>query len=219
MQVANRKEIAIKTLLILISILSIILIKEGIGNIGHAIDIVENMGGFDMYPINHPDIIVQEWYYQIFANVLFTLCPIAVLILSIVSIFVKNRIVEITIIAQTFLTLLLEATGNYKINEIIGETIGYYTYIGIALLITLIPIILSAIKKKSVFVFYIIGFILLTAKYIDVFKFWYSRVRGDMSLLSWFDMYGLKYTVIFILGFCILMLKQQKQSNKLSKSE
>ena len=48
MQVVNRKEIAIKTLLILISILSIILIKEGIGNIGHAIDIVENMGGFDI---------------------------------------------------------------------------------------------------------------------------------------------------------------------------
>ena len=48
MQVTNRKEIAIKTLLILISILSIILIKEGIGNIGNAIDIVENMGGFDI---------------------------------------------------------------------------------------------------------------------------------------------------------------------------
>ena len=138
-----------------------------------------------------------------------------VLILSIVSIFVKNRIVEITIIAQTFLTLLLEATAHYRF---IGETIDYYTYIGIALLITLIPIILSAIKKKSVFVFYIIGFILLTTKYIDVFKFWYSRVRGDMSLLSWFDMYGLKYAVISILGFCILILKQQKQNNKLSKS-
>lgn len=138
-----------------------------------------------------------------------------VLILSIVSIFVKNRIVEITIIAQTFLTLLLEATAHYKF---IGETIGYYTYIGIALLITLIPIILSAIKKKSVFVFYIIGFILLAAKYIDVFKFWYSRVRGDMSLLNWFDMYGIKYAVISILGFCILILKQQKQNNKLSKS-
>lgn len=207
MQVANRKEIAIKTLLILISILSIILIKEGIGNIGHAIDIVENMGGFDIYPISHPDIIVQGWYYCIFVEILFTLCPIVVLILSIVSIFVKNRIVEITIIAQTFLTLLLEATAHYRF---IGETIGYYTYIGIALLITLIPIILSAIKKKSVFVFYIIGFILLTAKYIDVFKFWYSSVRGDMSLLSWFDMYGLKYAIISILGFCILILKQQK---------
>ena len=204
MQVTNRKEIAIKVLLILISILSIILIKEGIGNIGHAIDIVENMGGFDIYPINHPDIIVQEWYYCIFVEILFTLCPIVVLILSIVSIFVKNRIVEITIIAQTFLTLLLEATAHYRF---MGEIIGYYTYIGIALLITLIPIILSAIKKKSVFVFYIIGFILLTAKYIDVFKFWYGRVRGDMFLLSWFDMYGLKYAVIFILGFCILMLK------------
>lgn len=214
MQVTNRKEIAIKVLLILISILSIILIKEGIGNIGHAIDIVENMGGFDIYPINHPDIIVQEWYYCIFVEILFTLCPIVVLILSIVSIFVKNRIVEVTIIAQTFLTLLLEATAHYRF---IGETIGYYTYIGIALLITLIPIILSAIKKKSIFIFYIIGFILLTAKYIDVFKFWYVRVRGDMSLLSWFDMYGLKYAVISILGFCILILKQQKQSNKLSK--
>ena len=133
-----------------------------------------------------------------------------VLILSIVSIFVKNRIVEITIIAQTFLTLLLEATAHYKF---IGETIGYYTYIGIALLITLIPIILSAIKKKSVFVFYIIGFILLTAKYIDVFKFWYGSARDNISLLSWFDMYGIKYAVISILGFCILILKQQKQSN------
>ena len=207
MQVTNRKEIAIKVLLILISILSIILIKEGIGNIGHAIDIVENMGGFDIYPINNPDIIVQEWYYCIFVKILFTLCPIVVLILSIVSIFVKNRIVEIIIIAQTFLTLLLAATAHYRF---IGETIGYYTYIGIALLITLIPIILSAIKKKSVFVFYIIGFILLTAKYIDVFKFWYGSVRGDKSLLGWFDEYGLKYAVIFILGFCILILKQQK---------
>lgn len=210
MQVTNRKEIAIKVLLILISILSIILIKEGIGDIGHAIDIVENMGGFDIYPINHPDIIVQEWYYCIFVEILFTLCPIVVLILSIVSIFVKNRIVEITIIAQTFLTLLLEATAHYRF---IGETIGYYLYIGIALLITLIPIIVFVINKKSVFVFYIIGIVLLIAKYIDVYKFWYVSVREDKSLLSWFDMYGLKYAVIFILGFCILMLKQQKQSN------
>lgn len=210
MQVTNRKEIAIKTLLILISILSIILIKEGISAINSSINLIENMGGFDLYPIDSNDTTVQGWYYQIITDVIFTLCPIVVLILSIVSIFVKNRIVEITIIAQTFLTLLLEATAHYRF---MGETIGYYTYIGIALLITLIPIILSAIKKKSVFVFYIIGFILLTAKYIDVFKFCYGRVRGDMSLLSWFDMYGLKYAVIFILGFCILMLKQQKQSN------
>jgi hypothetical protein len=210
MQVTNRKEIAIKTLLILISILSIILIKEGISAINSSINLIENMGGFDLYPIDSNDTTVQGWYYQIITDVIFTLCPIVVLILSIVSIFVKNRIVEITIIAQTFLTLLLEATAHYRF---IGETIGYYTYIGIALLITLTPIILSAIKKKSVFVFYIIGFILLTAKYIDVFKFWYGRVRGDMSLFSWFDMYGLKYAVISILGFCILMLKQQKQSN------
>lgn len=215
MQVTNRKEIEIKTLLILISMLSIILIKEGIGNIGHAIDIVENMGGFDLYPIDSNDAIVQGLYYQIIVDATFTLCPIVVLLLSIVSIFVKNRIVEIIIIAQTFLTLLLEATAHYRF---IGETIGYYTYIGIALLITLISIIISAIKKKSVFVFYIIGFILLTTKYIDVFKFWYSRVRGDVSLLSWFDMCGLKYAVISILGFCILILKQQKQSNKLFKS-
>lgn len=204
-----------KTLLILISILSIILIKEGVGNIGYAIDIIENMGGFDIYPINHPDIIVQEWYYCIFVEIFFTLCPIVILILSIVSIFVKNRIVEITIIAQTFLTLLLEATAHYRF---IGETISYYTYIGIALLITLIPIILSAIKKKSVFVFYIIGIVLLIAKCIDVYRFLYVSVREDKSLLSWFDEHGVKYAIIFILGFCILMLKQQKQSNDLPKS-
>lgn len=210
MQVANRKEIVIKTLLILISILSIIIIKEGIIAINSSINLIENMGGFDLYPIDSNDTTVQGWYYQIVIDVIFTLCPILVLILSIISIFVKNRIVEIIIIAQTFLTLLLETTVHYRF---IGETIGYYTYIGIALFITLIPIILSAINKKSVFVFYIIGFILLTAKYIDVFKFWYGRVIGDVSLLNWFDMYGLKYAVISILGFCILMLKQQKQSN------
>lgn len=210
MQVANRKEIAIKTLLILISILSIIIIKEGIIAINSSINLIENMGGFDLYPIDSNDTTVQGWYYQIVIDVIFTLCSIVVLILSIISIFVKNRIVEIIIIAQTFLTLLLETTVHYRF---IGETIGYYTYIGIALFITLIPIILSAINKKSVFVFYIIGFILLTAKYIDVFKFWYGRVIGDVSLLNWFDMYGLKYAVISILGFCILMLKQQKQSN------
>ena len=213
MKVTNIKEIIIKTILILISMLSIILIKEGIGAINSSIADVENAGGFDIYLINSSEEYVQGFYYQIFANALFTLCPIVVLILSIVSIFVKNRIIEITIIAQTFLTLLFEATSNYKINEIIGETIGYYAYIGIVLLITLIPIILSAIKKKSVFVFYIIGFILLTAKYIDVFKFWYGSARDNISLISWFDMYGIKYAVISILGFCILILKQQKQSN------
>ena len=207
MQVTNRKEIAIKMLLFFISILSITLIVEGVGDIKHAISIIENMGGFDIYPINHPDVIVQGWYYSIFVEIFFTLCPIIVLILSIISIFVKNRIIEITIITQTFLTLLLEAKAQYRF---IGETIGYYTYIGIALLITLILIILSAIKKKTVFIFYIIGFVSLTAKYIDVFKFWYGSVRGDKSLLGWFDEYGLKYAVIFILGFCILILKQQK---------
>lgn len=212
MQSLNRKEIAIKTLLILISLLSIILIKEGIDDINSSIKVVKNMGGFDIYPMDSPDITIQGLYYPIIANVIFTLCSVMVLILSMVSIFVKNRIIEIVIIAQTFLTILLEATAHYGF---IGETIGYYTYIGIALLITLIPIILSAIKKKSVFVFYVIGFVLLIAKYVDVYKFWYSRVRGDMSLLSWFDMYGLKYAVIFILGFCILILKLQNQSNKL----
>lgn len=215
MQVTNRKDITIKTLLILISILSIILIKEGISAINSSINLIENMGVFDLYPMNSPDTAVQGWYYQIIVNVIFTLCPTIVLILSIVSIFVKNRVVEIIIIAQTFLTLLLEATANYKI---IGETISYYAYIVIALLITLITIIVSAIKKKSVFVFYIIGIVLLIAKYIDVYKFWYSRVRGDMSLLGWFDKYGIKYAVIAILGFCILILKLQKQSSKLSKS-
>ncbi len=215
MQVTNRKEITIKTLLILISILSIILIKEGIGKINSSINIIENMGGFDLYPIDSPDITIQGWYYQIIANVILTLYPMVVLVLSIVSIFVKNRVIEILIIAQTFLTLLLEATANFKI---IGDTISYYTYIIIALLITLIPIIVSAIKKKSVFVFYIIGIVLLIAKYINVCKFWYGKVRGNMSLLGWFDKYGIKYTIVAILGFCILILKLQKQSNKLSKS-
>ncbi len=211
MQSLNRKEMAIKTLLILISILSILLIIEGIDGIKHSLDIIENQGGFDIYPINHPDTIVQEWYYCIFRNVLFTLFPVMVLILSMISIFVKNRIIEIVIIAQTVLTLLLGATANYKI---IGETISYYTYIVIAFSITLIPIIISVIKEKTVFVFYIIGIVLLIAKYVNVYKFWYSRVRGDMSLFSWFDMYGVKYAIITILGFCILILKRQKQNNK-----
>lgn len=131
------------------------------------------------------------------------------MISSIISIFVKNRVIEIIIISQTFLTLLLEATDNYKI---ISETISYYAYIAIVILITLISIIVSAIKKKYVFVFYIIGIVLLIVKYIDVYKFWY-KVR-DMSLFCWFDMYGIKYAIITILGFCILMLKLQIQSNK-----
>lgn len=215
MQGLNRKEIVTKTLLILISILSIMLIKEGISDINSSINLIENMGGFDLYPIDSSDITVQGWYYSIIVSILFTLCPIIVLVLSIVSIFIKNRVVEIIIIAQTFLTLLLEATANYKI---IGDTINYYTYIGISLAITLVSIIISAIKKKSVFVFYIIGSVLLIAKYIDVYRFWYGRARGDMSLLSWFDMYGIKYAVVAILGFCILILKLQKQSNKISKS-
>lgn len=211
MQVVNRKEITIKTLLILISILSIILIKEKISAIYSSINAIKNMGGFDLYPMDSPDIIVQGWYYNIIANVIFTLCPMVVLISSIISIFVKNRVIEIIIISQTFLTLLLEATANYKI---ISEIISYYVYIVIVILITLISIIVSAIKKKSVFVFYIIGIVLLIVKYIDVYKFWY-KVR-DISLFSWFDMYGIKYAIITILGFCILMLKLQIQiqSNK-----
>lgn len=214
MQSINRKEIAIKTLLILISLLSLILIKEGIDDINSSIQVIKNMGGFDIYPMNSHDITIQGLYYPIIANVIFTLCSVMVLILSMVSIFVKNRIIEIVIIAQALLTLLLKATANYKI---IGETINYYTYIVIALSITLISIIISAIKEKTVFVFYIIGIVLLIAKYIDVYKFWYGRVKGDMSLFRWFDMYGVKYAIVTILGFCILILKQQKQSNKLSK--
>lgn len=211
MRSLHRKEIAIKTLLILISMLSIILIKEGIDKINSSINIIENMGGFDLYPINSPDTIVQGWYYSIIASILFTLCPIIVLALSIVSIFIKNRVVEILIIAQTFLTLLLEATTNDKI---IGDTINYYAYIGIALTIALVLIIASAIKKKSVFAFYIIGIVFLIAKYIDVYKFWYSSARGDISLFGWFDEYDIKYAIIACLGFCILILKLQKQSNE-----
>lgn len=182
----------------MISILSIILIKEGINDFNSFIQVVKNMGGFDIYPMDSSDITVQGWYYQIIANVIFTLFPLIVLILSIVSIFVKNRVIEIVIIAQHFLTLLLGATAIYKI---IGVIISYYAYIVIALLITLIPIIVSAIKEKSVFVFYIIGIVLLIAKYVVVYKFWYSRVRGNMPLFSWFDIYGIKYAIITILGF------------------
>ncbi len=215
MQVLNRKEIAIKILLILIAILSIILIKEGIRDINSSTNLIENMGGFDLYPIDSSDPTIQGLYYSIIANVLFTLCPILVLILSIVSIFVENRAIEICIIAQTFFTLLLQATADYNI---IGNFINFYTYIGITLVIILIPIIVSTIKKKSVFVFYIIGIVFLIAKYINAYKFWYSRVRGDMSLFSWLDMYGIKYAIVTVFGFCILILKLQKQSNMLSKS-
>ena len=63
-------------------------------------------------------------------------------------------------------------------------------------MITLIPIIVFVINKKSVFVFYIIGIVLLIAKYIDVYKFWYVSVREDKSLLSWFDEHGVKYAII-----------------------
>lgn len=216
MQRLNRKEIAIKILLILISILSILLIIEGISDIKYSIGIIENQGGFDIYPINHPDTIVQGWYYQIIVNVIFTLCPTIVLVLSIVSMFVKNRVIEISIIAQTFLTLLLEATANY---EIIGDTINYYTYIGVTLVITLVLIIVSAIQKKAVFAFYIIGIILLIAKYIDVYKFWFYHARGDVSLLGWFDMYGIKYAIITVLGFVVLILKTTKQSNEFPAPE
>ncbi len=209
MQVVNKKEITIKTLLILISILSIILIKEKINAINSSINAIKNMGSFDLYPMDSPDIIVQGWYYEIIVNVIFTLCPMVVLISSIISIFVKNRIIEIIIISQTFLTLLLEATANYKI---INETIGYYAYIAIVILITLISIIVSAIKKKSVFVFYIIGIVLLIVKYIDVYKFWY-KIR-DMSLFSWFDMYGIKYAIITILGFAYLCLSFKYEAKK-----
>lgn len=212
MQSLNRKEIAIKTLLILISMLSLILIKERIDDINSSIQIVKNMGGFDIYPIDSSDITVQGWYYEIITNVIFELFAVMVLILSMVSIFLKNRIIEIVIIAQTFLTLLLGATANYKI---IGETIGCYTYIVIALSIALIPIIVSTIKEKSVFIFYVIGMVLLIVKYIDVYKFWCGRIRGDISLLRWFNMYDIKYAIITVFGFCILILKLQKQINKL----
>ena len=207
MQITNRKEIIIKTLLILISMLSIILIKEGIDNIGHAIDVIENQGGFDIYPINHPDTIVQGWYYCIFVEIIFTLCPIIILILSIISMFIKNRMVEISIIVQTFFILLLTMTANNNYQEIRNK-IGDYPLLIISVLICLTIIIISMIKKKSLFVFYILGVVLLIIKYINVFKLWCESARWDnISLLSWFDTYCIKYAIITILGFSILILK------------
>lgn len=131
MQNINRKELAIKTLLILISILSIILIKEGMSEINSSIKLVENMGGFDLYPMDSTDITIRGWYYSIIASALFTIMSTIVLISSIVSMFVKNNAIEVIVMIQTLLMILLEATSNYKI---IGNTIDYYTYIGLSLI-------------------------------------------------------------------------------------
>lgn len=215
MQAINRKGITIKTLLILISILSIILIIEGIDNTNSSIKHIANMGGFDIYPINSSDNYIQSCYYDIIADVLFTLCPIIVLISSIISIFFQNRIVEIVIMVQNLLVLLIQLSANNYIISNITHTIGLYPYLIIVIIIVLIVIFISAIIQKSLFIFYILGLILLLVKYIDVYRFWYERIRGDMFFLfCWFDMYGIKYAIITILGFCILMLKLQIQSNK-----
>lgn len=215
MQYINRKEFAIKTLLILISILSIILIKEGVNEINSSIKLIENMGGFDIYPMDSTDITIRGWYYSIIVSVLFTIMPIIVLILSIVSMFMKNNVIEVIVMIQTLLTILLEAISNYRF---IGNTIDYYTYIGIVLMIILILTITSFIKRKCIFAFYIAEIILLFAKYIDVYKLWYNSVRGEMSLLSWFDKYNIEYSIIAVLGFVILILKFEKRSNAFSKS-
>lgn len=207
MQELNRKKVTTKILLILISILSIILIKEGINDAMTSLKLVENMGGFEIYPIGSSDAIVQGWYYGIITNILFTLCPIIVLILSVISIFVKNGVVEIAIIAQTFLILLLELPANF---DTVRDAISYYPYIVISLVIVSTVIVLSAIKKKSLFIFYIVGLFLSVVKYIDVYKFWLEKARDSVSLLNWFDMYGIKYGIVAILGFCILILKLQK---------
>lgn len=203
MQSLNRKAIVVKALLILISILSIILIKEEINSVNSSMQLIKNMGGFDLYPIDSPDTAVQGWYYSIIANILCTLCSIIILILSVISIFVKNRVIHISIIASTALRLLIELPSNFNM---IKNTIGYYQYIELVLIITLIMIIISAIKKKSLFIFYIFELVLFVVKFIDVYRFWYGRARGDISLLGWFNKYGIEYAIIAILGFGILIL-------------
>lgn len=214
MQSLNRKEIVIKTLLILISILSIILIKEGIDDINHSIQIIKNMGGFEFYPINSPDTFVQGWYYNIMLSILLTLCPTIILILSVISMFVPNRLVEISIVDQTALMLILTLTANFNYGNFIENKIGYYPFLAITILFTLTITIISTINEKSLLIFYILELILCIVKYIDVYKFWYSSARGDISLLGWLDMYGIKYAIITILGFCILMLRLREKSNK-----
>lgn len=215
MQRLNRKEITIKTLLILISILSIVLIKDGVHTIISSINVIKNMGGIDIYPIDSTDTIIQGLYYQIITNCLFTLCPIIVFILSIVSIFITNRAIEISIMAQTVLMLILTLTSN---DNYIEDNIGFYPLLAIAILVTLTIIIISSIVKKSLFVFYIVGLILLAVKYIGVYKFWIEKARESVSLLSWFNMYGVKYVIVTVLGFCILTLKIQNHSSKFLKS-
>lgn len=210
MQSLNRKEIAIKTLLILISILSVVLIKNGIHGINSSINNIENMGGFSIYPINSSSDYIQSCYYDIVVNILITLCPAIILISSIISIFIQNRIVEIAIVAQNLLVLLFQLSANNYIIRDITDTIGFYIYIVIVIIIVSTIIIISVIKEKTVFIFYIIEIVLLIAKYVDIYKFWYDRVRGDVSLFRWFDMYGVKYAIVTILGFCILILKLQK---------
>lgn len=215
MQSLNRKEITIKTLLILISILSIMLIKDGVHAIYSSINVIKNMGGFDIYPIDSSDTIIQGWYYQIITNILFTLCPIIVCILSIVSIFITNRAIEISIMAQTVLILILTSTANDNYME---DIIGFYSLLAIAILVTLTIIIISSIVKKSLFVFYILGLILLAVKYIDVYKLWFEKAKDSVTLFNWFNMYGVKYVIVAVLGFCILTLKIQNQNSKFFKS-
>ena len=208
MQSLNRKEIASKILLILISILSILLITKGIQDINSSMGRVENMGGFEFYPIDSSDTVVQGWYYSIITSVLYTLCPIMILIVSVISLFIKNRIVETLIVSQTFLMLLLELPANFDVKIIENN---FYLYIVIAVVITLIVSIVSTLKKNFCFVFYIMALGLLIVKYINVFSLWFDMAR-ETSLLSWFDMYGLKYAFVTVLGFVLLLLKQEKRS-------
>ncbi len=172
------------------------------------------MGGFEFYPINSPDTFVQGWYYNIMLSILLTLCPIIVLISSIISIFIQNRIVEISIVDQTALMLILTLTANFNYGNFIENKIGYYPFLAITILFTLTITIISTINKKSLLIFYILELILCIVKYIDVYKFWYSSARGDISLLGWFDNYCIKYALVLIFGFCILILRLQKKAIK-----
>lgn len=217
MQDINRKELTIKTLLILISILSIILIKEGVNEINSSIKLVENMGGFDIYPMDSTDITIRGWYYSIIANILLTVMPITVLILSIVSFFVKNKTVEITIMVQTFLFFILSMTGDENYYRII-ETVGYYQLLIIGLVCSLMAIIVTLIvKKKTLMILYLTQIFLLAIKFIGVFNLWLP-IRNEISFNKWLDVYGIKYAIIAILGFIILILKFEKRSNTFSKS-
>lgn len=204
MQDINRKELTIKTLLILISIwIAVNLIVQAIPDLKSMIRFINNieyeiLGGYTS------DFFIQRNVTYAFAyNVIYILTLIAILMFSTISIFNRKKIklMGIAIIAQNVLLLALELWKRFLIDTLNDIALIHIKKYLIIIVIITVGFIVISFKQK---IFYLLLAIMTLLRCLNTINFcleYIGSINNIYVILMCFC-----ETIVLILYWIILLL-------------